>query len=266
MNDAEILKQIVREKYAHIVTQTSGATCCCGTGGGSCSDYTTFSEDYTKLEGYQAGADLMLGCGIPTEVAHISLGDTVIDLGAGAGNDAFVARALTGAEGRVIGVDMTPEMITRARHNAEQSGFSNVEFRLGEIEHLPVADGTADVVISNCVLNLVPNKVQAFSEIYRVLKTGGHFSISDVVLTQKLPQAAKYAAELYAGCVSGAMLKDDFLALIEDAGFTNLRVELEKALQVPEELLRECATPDELEQLDLMMPLALSVTVYGEKV
>src|SRR5690554_8181644 len=165
------------------------------------------ADSYTTLDGYAADADLGLGCGLTTQFAKIKEGDTVIDLGSGAGNDCFVARAEIGASGKVIGVDFTPTMIDKARINAEKLGLNNVEFRLGDIENMPITSSTADVVVSNCVLNLVPNKKAVFQEIYRVLKSDGHFSISDIVLTGALPEKIKSAAEMYAGCVQVAMKK-----------------------------------------------------------
>ena len=264
MKKEESLKELVRDKYTQIV-KSSGATCCCGTNQGCCPDYSSFSDDYTKLAGYNPDADLKLGCGIPTEAAQIKAGDVVVDLGSGAGNDAFVARAIVGEKGKVIGLDMTEAMIEKARRNAQTLKFANVEFKLGEIEKMPIADNTADVVISNCVLNLVPNKLKAFSETLRILKSGGHFSISDVVLAQPLPPAAQTAAELYAGCVAGALLKEEYLKIIKETGFKNVKVVIEKPLNVPEDLLKEHLAAADLRLIDLSIPLALSLTVYGEK-
>jgi SAM-dependent methyltransferase len=265
MKGEEGIKHLVKEKYTQIVKQSSGSGCCCGTDSGCCTDYSTFSDDYTKLAGYNSNADLKLGCGIPTEAAQIKAGDVVVDLGSGAGNDAFVARAIVGEKGQVIGIDMTEAMVEKARKNAASLKFSNVEFRLGEIEKMPIADNTADVVISNCVLNLVPSKRKAFSETLRILKSKGHFSISDVVLLQPLPASAQAAAELYAGCVAGALLKDEYLSIIKETGFTNIKVVIEKPLSVPEDLLSRYVSAEELRSLDRSKPLALSITVYGEK-
>ena len=265
MKDSQEIKAMVKDKYSQIVEDFSAADCCCGTSSSCCSDNSTFSDDYSRLAGYNPAADLKLGCGVPTEAAQIKAGDVVVDLGAGAGNDAFVARAIVGDNGTVIGLDMTEAMVLKARRNAQALGFSNVEFRLGEIEEMPIADGTADVVISNCVLNLVPDKRKAFGETLRILKSGGHFSISDVVLTRTLPAPARTAAELYAGCVAGALLKDEYLKIIQETGFRNVRVLIEKPLNVPQELLRQYLTADELQSLNSGNPLALSITVYGEK-
>src|SRR5665647_2970240 len=221
---AEDLKLIVKEKYAEIANQSaSKSSSCCGTS--SCcsgADYTAFSESYENQQGYNPDADLNLGCGIPTEYAHIRTGDTVVDLGSGAGNDCFVARALTGESGKVIGIDMTEAMIEKARANAEKLGFNNVEFRLGDIEKMPMTANKADVIVSNCVLNLVPDKVKAFSEIYRVLKPGGHLSISDVVTKGQLPEKLQKDAEMYAGCVSGAININEYVDIIRKQGFQNL--------------------------------------------
>src|SRR5205085_10044803 len=189
---------------------------CCGATSSCCGGeevYNIMADDYSKLEGYNPDADLGLGCGLPTQFAKIKQGDVVIDLGSGAGNDAFIARHETGETGKIIGIDFSTPMIDRARKNNETRGFNNVEFRQGDIEHMPVADNTADVIVSNCVLNLVPNKEGVFKEIFRVLKPGGHFSISDIVLVGELPANIKNAAEMYAGCVAGAIQKDEYLQL-----------------------------------------------------
>src|SRR6187402_3163895 len=239
MTTEQQLKDLVKEKYSQIALQDkeTNQSSCCGAGGCSTEVYNIMSEDYTSLEGYNADADLGLGCGLPTQFAKIKKGDVVIDLGSGAGNDAFIARAETGESGKVIGVDFTPAMIARARENAEKLGFHNVEFRQGDIEKMPVTANTADVVVSNCVLNLVPNKNQAIKEIYRVLKPDGHFSISDIVLVGELPQAIRSAAEMYAGCVSGALQKNVYLDLLQLNGFKNITLQKEKAIIVPDDIL-----------------------------
>ncbi|MFO0361333.1 MAG: arsenite methyltransferase, partial [Flavobacteriales bacterium] len=205
METEEQLKEIVRKKYAEIAIQDKAInqSSCCGAGGCSTEVYNIMTDDYTAVEGYQADADLGLGCGLPTQFARIKKGDVVVDLGSGAGNDCFVARNETGPEGKVIGIDFTPEMIEKARENSDKLGFHNVEFRQGDIEKMPITANKADVIVSNCVLNLVPNKRAVFQEIFRVLKPGGHFSISDVVLVGELPEALQKDAEMYAGCVSG---------------------------------------------------------------
>lgn len=268
MNNAEEIKQMVREKYSAIALQSkdqNAASCCGATGCCDSVDYTIFSENYTNLEGYVADADLGLGCGLPTQFAHIKKGDTVLDLGSGAGNDCFVARAITGENGKVLGVDMTEAMIDKARENAEKLGFNNVEFRLGEIEKLPVGGNRVDVVVSNCVLNLVPDKAKAFAEIFRVLKNGGHFSISDVVLEGTLPEGLQSAAEMYAGCVSGAIQKQQYLALIAEAGFTNIRIDAEKKITVPDEVLLQFIDQGSLENFKKSGTGIFSINVYAEK-
>jgi arsenite methyltransferase len=184
---------MVRQKYSEIALQDkdTNASSCCGTGGCSTEVYNIMTDDYSELEGYNPDADLGLGCGLPTQFAKIKRGDVVIDLGSGAGNDAFISRHETGETGKVIGIDFTPAMIEKARHNAEIRGFHNVEFRQGDIEKMPVTANVADVIVSNCVLNLVPNKDAVIKEIYRTLKPGGHFSISDIVLEGELPKEIK---------------------------------------------------------------------------
>ena len=269
MKDNEEIKSVVKEKYGEIakksLAQLESSTCC---GTQCCSephDFTAFNDDYTKLAGYSKDADLKLGCGIPTEVAAISEGDTVLDLGAGAGNDVFVARELVGETGKVIGLDMTDAMVEKARINAEKLGVSNVEFRLGDIEQMPIEKNSIDVVISNCVLNLVPNKQRAFSEMYRVLKPGGHFSVSDIVLGRALPDALRKDWEMYAGCVAGAIEKSSYLQIIRDAGFRNVEVRIEKPISLPKEVLLKYLSPAEAESFVTGSSAVSSITVYGEK-
>lgn len=267
MNSSEDLKNIVREKYAEIANQPKedNAASCCGSGPVSNKVYNIMMDDYSHLEGYAADADLGLGCGLPTEFANINKGDVVIDLGSGAGNDCFVARHETGAEGKVIGIDFTPEMIAKARSNAEKLGYHNVEFRQGDIEHMPVNDAIADVVVSNCVLNLVPNKTGVLSDTFRVLKPGGHFSISDVVLVGELPSELKNQAELYAGCVSGAMQMEEYLALIEKAGFQNVTVQKKKTILLPDDILEKYLNAAQIADFASRNMGIFSITVYAEK-
>jgi arsenite methyltransferase len=257
---SEDLKQIVREKYTSIVEEKNSTGCCDTT---SCC--SSMSDDYTKLEGYVSDADLHLGCGLPTEFAKINEGDTVIDLGSGAGNDAFVARAITGNEGRVIGIDFTPKMIEKAKENVSKLGYENVEFRFGDIEDIPVADNTADVVVSNCVLNLVPDKTKAFAEIFRVLKKGGHFSVSDIVLDGFLPHSLRTSAEMYAGCVSGAVQRNEYLDIIREAGFENISIQKNKTIMLPEDVLSKHLTAGEYEDYKKNNSGIFSITVYAEK-
>jgi ubiquinone/menaquinone biosynthesis C-methylase UbiE len=268
MNTAEEIKQVVRDKYSIIATQSKkqNETSCCGSS--SCStdmDYTIFSEDYSRLSGYNQDADLGLGCGIPTEFANIKISDVVIDLGSGAGNDAFVARSIVGEKGKVIGIDMTEAMIERARENNDKLGFNNVEFRLGEIEKIPMASNKANVIVSNCVLNLVPNKEKAFSEIYRILKNEGHFCISDIVLIGEIPEKLKKVAEMYAGCVSGAIQKEEYLSIIKNAGFSNINIKKEKKVIIPESILSEYLSKEEMKEFSDSKFEIKSITVYAEK-
>ena len=265
-NDAQ-LKEIVRQKYSEIALQDkeTNQSSCCGAGGCSTEVYNIMSDDYTTLEGYNPDADLGLGCGLPTQFAKIKKGDTVIDLGSGAGNDCFIARAETGETGKVIGIDFTPAMIDKARTNAEKRGFNNVEFRQGDIEQMPVTSNVADVIVSNCVLNLVPNKDGVFKEIYRVLKPGGHFSISDVVLVGDLPKGLQNDAEMYAGCVAGAIQKQVYLELIKLNGFTNITLQKEKPIVIPDDILKNYLNEEELNKFKNGTTGIFSITVYAEK-
>jgi arsenite methyltransferase len=269
MNTEQELKELVKEKYSQIANQDrkENLSSCCGATSSCCSDevYSIMADDYTKLEGYNPDADLGLGCGIPTEFAKMKEGDTVFDLGSGAGNDAFVARRIVGEKGKVIGVDFSEAMLQKARTNAEKLNLNNVEFRLGDIDNLPIGGDRIDVVLSNCVLNLVPDKAKVFSEIFRVLKQGAHFSISDIVLKGTLPEKLQKAAEFYAGCVSGAIQKDDYLSLIQSAGFTNITIQKEKQIIIPDDILLEYLSADELKQFKNSSVGIYSITVYGEK-
>ncbi|MBL7804374.1 MAG: arsenite methyltransferase [Saprospiraceae bacterium] len=265
MNNTEHIKTSVREQYSKIAEQdrATNAASCCGVGApGTCD---IMADSYAHLEGYVPDADLGLGCGLPTEFARIQPGDTVLDLGSGAGNDCFVARAETGPAGKVIGVDFTPAMIRRARENAEKLGFNNVEFRQGDIEDLPVSDNSVDVVVSNCVLNLVPDKRRVFKEIFRALRPGGHFSISDVVIVGTLPDKIVESAELYAGCVAGAIQRDEYLQFIEEAGFEGLTVQKQKPILLPDDLLLQYLSADEIKAFVAAGTGIFSVTVYAEK-
>ncbi len=267
MKTSEDLKQIVKDTYSEIAMQSKeqNTVSCCGVGGCATVDYAVFAENYDALKGYNPDADLGLGCGIPTEFANIKEGDTVVDLGSGAGNDCFVARAITGEKGKIIGIDMTEAMIDKARENAEKLGFNNVEFRLGDIEKLPMAANRADVVVSNCVLNLVPDKEKAFAEIFRIVKPGGHISISDVVLKGELPEAVLKASEMYAGCVSGALQKDKYLNIIYRSGFEKLKVPKEKAIHIPDEILGTYLTSEQIKDYRESGRGIYSITVIAEK-
>jgi SAM-dependent methyltransferase len=265
MENSESIKSIVREKYSEIATQrpADNAASCCGVG--TPGTYTIMADSYANLPGYNPEADLSLGCGLPTQFAQIQPGDTVLDLGSGAGNDCFVARAEAGPTGKVIGVDFTPKMVEMARKNADKLGYNNVEFRLGDIEALPVGDDSVDVVVSNCVLNLVPDKAQVFREIGRVLRPGAHFSISDVVLEGELPAPLAQAAEMHAGCVAGASQLEDYLAMIRAAGFEQLRVQKQKPILIPDHILLEYLSPAELTAFASGKTGIFSITVYAVK-
>lgn len=262
------LKDLVKNKYGEIARQskTQNETSCCGSGG-CCGDvdYTIFSDNYEKLAGYHPDADLGLGCGLPTEFANIQKGDAVLDLGSGAGNDCFVARAVTGDEGSVTGLDFTDEMLQKANENKARLGFTNVDFVKGDIEEMPLESNQFDVVISNCVLNLVPDKKKAFSEIFRVLKKRGHFCISDVVLEGELPDAIKNDMVMYAGCVSGAIQKQDYLKIISDCGFENIQIKKNKPIHMPDSILLQYLNGEELQSLRNKGTGIFSITVYAEK-
>ena len=261
------LKEIVKAKYSEIALQDkeTNMSSCCGAGGCSTEIYNIMSDDYTQLPGYVEGADLGLGCGLPTEFAKIKEGDVVVDLGSGAGNDCFVARRSTGATGKVIGIDFTPAMIEKARANAEKMGYHNVEFRQGDIENMPITSNIADVVVSNCVLNLVPNKHAVIQDIFRVLKPGGHFSISDVVLIGALPEGLRKDAEMYAGCVAGAIQKEVYLELIQANGFSNITIQKEKPITIPDDILINYLSANEIQQFKTGSTGIFSITVYAEK-
>lgn len=260
-------KDIVKETYTRIAQQSTddNRASCCGAGGCSTEVYNIMTDDYSAVEGYAAEADLGLGCGIPTQFAHMKVGDTVLDLGSGAGNDCFVARQAVGETGKVIGIDFTEAMIDKARMNADKLGYNNVEFRLGDIEKMPLTANRVDVIVSNCVLNLVPNKKAVFDEMFRVLKPGGHFSISDVVLEGELPDALRHDAEMYAGCVSGAIQKEDYLHLAKQAGFTNLLVQKQKPIIIPNDILSRYLSPADMEQFNQGQQGIYSITLYAEK-
>jgi len=263
----EELKEIVKATYTKVASQTKSANAasCCGATGCSTIDAAVMAEDYTDLKGYAPEADLGLGCGLPTEFALLKEGQTVLDLGSGAGNDAFVARSVVGNSGRVIGLDFTEAMIRKARVNADKLGYNNVEFRQGDIEEMPITDNTIDVIISNCVLNLVPDKAKAFQEMFRVMKEGGHFSVSDIVLVGPLPKSLQHKAELYAGCVSGAIQKDEYLQSVQQAGFTEVTIQREKKINLPDDLLSEYLTDDEIAALKKVNGGIYSITLFGKK-
>lgn len=267
MKTPQELKAIVRQKYSEIAAQDKALNqaSCCGSGTASTEVYNIMTDDYSLIEGYTTDADLGLGCGLPTQFAEIQPGDTVIDLGSGAGNDCFIARHETGEKGKVIGIDFTNAMIKKARTNAEKLGFNNVEFREGDIEEMPVSDNVADVVVSNCVLNLVPNKQRVMQEIFRILKPGGHFSISDIVLLGDLPAALQEDAEMYAGCVSGAIQKQDYLGYIKETGFENVTIQKEKPIFIPDDILKRYLSLQEMEGFRSGKTGIFSITVFAQK-
>jgi len=262
------IKSVVKDTYTLIAKQSKeqNETSCCGVGG-CCStvDYAVFSENYRQLKGYHEDADLGLGCGIPTQFASIKEGDSVLDLGSGAGNDCFVARAIVGETGKVVGIDFTDAMLEKARKNKAKLGFQNVEFVKGDIEDMPLDDNQFDVVISNCVLNLVPDKRKAFAEIKRVLKPGGHFCVSDVVVKGNLPEKLKNDAEMYAGCVSGAIEMQEYLNIIRETGFQSVTVHKQKEVQLPQEILRKYLNEKEIRQFNNKEIGIFSITVSAEK-
>lgn len=270
MKTEQEIKEMVKAKYSEIAKQpkSQNLSSCCGATSSCCGGdevYNIMSENYDQLEGYVADADLGLGCGLPTEYAQIKSGDVVVDLGSGAGNDAFVARQLCRAEGKVIGIDFTEAMITLARENAEKLNFHNVEFRQGDIEEMPVSNNSVDVVVSNCVLNLIPDKVKVFSEIYRILKPGGHFSISDIVLEGELPQKWREVAEFYAGCVSGAIQKSEYLDIIQKCGFENMLVQKDKTIHIPDDILEQYLSAEEIATYKNSGLRITSITVFAQK-
>ena len=259
------IKEIIKETYTGALDADGGCGCgpsCCGTDGADPGD---FAEDYSQLDGYDPDADYGLGCGLPTESALIKAGDTVLDLGSGAGNDVFVARKAVGENGKVIGIDMTKAMIEKANINKAKLGHKNVEFILGDIEAMPLASGQVDVVISNCVLNLVNDKAKTYGEIHRVLKPQGRFSISDIVVTGPLTKEMSAAVELYAGCISGAMIKENYLEVISRAGFKNIDLVKEKSIYLPDSFLRKYLSKGALIEFRKSGVQVLSITVTGAK-
>ena len=262
MQSSEEIKQVVKEKYGEIAAKKAEGCGCCGT---KIVDYTMFQDDYSKLDGYVAEADLGLGCGVPTEYAGLKKGDTVVDLGSGAGNDVFVTRSIVGAEGKVIGLDFTQEMIDKANVNRAKTGYTNVEFKLGEIESMPIENDSVNVVISNCVLNLVPDKRKAFKEINRILKAGAHFCVSDIVLKGELPAGLKKSAEMYAGCVAGALQQDEYLGIIRETGFEKIEIKRTKVIELPDAVLKEYLSEADINNFKKNHVGIFSITVVGFK-
>ncbi|MBK6283895.1 MAG: arsenite methyltransferase [Draconibacterium sp.] len=266
--NANDLKKVVREKYGSIAGQSFllQKQGCCGTD--NCCDELGFSmigDDYKNIKGYNKDADLGLGCGIPTQFAEIKPGDHVLDLGSGAGNDCFVARSIVGDSGKVTGLDFTDAMITKAIENNKKLGFSNIEFVKGDIEEMPLPDNNFDIVLSNCVLNLVPNKTKAFKEIMRVLKFGGHFCVSDVVLKGQLPEKLQKDAEMYAGCVSGAVGIDEYLQIIKTTGFENIVIHKQKEITIPTDILSKYLNSEEIKEFKQQETGIFSITISADK-
>jgi SAM-dependent methyltransferase len=277
--DETEIKEAVRDRYAgHAM---AGTGCCAPSGSGTgaascgCADTQTVSGqlgyDTRELAEIPGGADLGLGCGNPLALLELNEGETVVDLGSGGGIDCFLAAKRVGATGRVIGIDMTPEMLARARRNAAEGDYDNVEFRLGEIEHLPVADGSVDAVISNCVVNLVPDKAQVFREVFRVLRPAGRLSVSDVVLLGEVPLVIRDSVDAYVACLSGAILRDDYLRMIAEAGFDDVTVTEARSFSIDdviaEDLVAEFAdkTGATAEELAAAAALFQSVRVQARK-
>lgn len=269
MKTANELKQVVKEKYGEIAVASPQSGCCGSTssccGDSASLDFVMIGDEYKNLNGYVAEADLGLGCGLPTGHAGIKRGDIVVDLGSGAGNDVFIARAIVGDEGKVIGLDMTEEMIEKANINKSKLGYKNVEFQLGDIEQMPFENNIADIVISNCVLNLIPDKRKAFSEIYRILKPGAHFCISDVVIQGEMTEELRKSAEMYAGCVAGALEQDEYLKIIDETGFKNIEIKKSKKIDLPDELLQNYLSEKGMEEYKKNMKGIFSITVVGYK-
>jgi len=269
MKTNEEKKALVKEQYSQLALDSDllKSGCGCGTKPMSPSKkvFTIMSEDYSQMKGYEADADLGVGCGLPTQYAGIKEGDTVLDLGSGAGNDCFIARAETGENGKVIGIDFSPQMIEKARKNATKRGYTNVEFIEGDIEDMPLPDNLVDVVVSNCVLNLLPEKNKIFKEIYRVLKQGGHFCISDVVLNGIFPKAFTDNASMYAGCIASAIQREDYLAEIEKANFTDIKIERTKTVLIPDEVLEEHLDTETIKKYKEGNVGIYSITVTGKR-
>ena len=265
---AEQLKLIVKDRYGEIAGENRQATknsCCSGAGCCERTEYSVFSEDYSGQKGYNPDADLGLGCGMPVEFAGLQKGYQVLDLGSGAGNDCFIAATLVGEKGSVTGIDFTKEMVEKAEKNRQQTGLSNIKFLLGDIEDMPLPDNQFDVVISNCVLNLVPDKKKAFSEIFRVLRPGGHFCISDIVLEGRLPEELKNSAEMYADCVSGAVQFSDYINIIEQQGFKNIKTRKRREIKIPDEILLRYMRMNELMDFENDEAGIFSITITGVK-
>lgn len=258
--DSNKMKEVVKDKYAKIARREKSCCCC-----GGDDAYSFVGEDYEQIEGYVEHADLGLGCGIPTEFAMIKKGDYVVDLGSGAGNDVFIARRLVGDSGKVTGIDFTEQMIQKAQENVQKLNLNNVEFKIGEIENLPFENDASDVIISNCVLNLVPDKDRAFKEMYRILKPGGHFCVSDIVTNGDLPASLKTNAELYAGCIGGAVSQNEYIGIIEKSGFKNVEIKKIRKIDIPDTILESSLSTEKMHQYKTSKAGIYSITVVGYK-
>ena len=264
------LKKSIQEKFAVIVDQAENVedeeACGCGSGCGCGSSASaTLSEDYTDTAGYHPFADLGLGCGMPVEYARIKSGDTVLDLGSGAGNDCFVARELVGSQGKVIGVDITDRMIGKARKNAELAGYNNVEFRAGDIEDLPVSDKTAHVILSNCSLNLVPDKARAIREAYRALKHHGQLCVSDIFTKGDFPKGLKMDADMYYGCMAGTLTLEEGLKMLGECGFEEITVHNIRKIELPDAMLHYYLPPEQAKEFREGEPGMYAVTLSAAK-
>lgn len=265
---ADDLKLLVQEKYGAIVNQSNlfhqqgccGPEKCCGE-----LEFSMIGDEYVDVEGHNPEADLGLGCGIPTQFAAMKVGDSVLDLGSGAGNDCFVARRIVGETGKVTGLDFTDSMVEKAITNNKKLGYTNVEFVKGDIEKMPLPENSFDVVISNCVLNLVPDKNKAFNEIMRVLKPGAHFCVSDVVIKGSLPDNLQKSAEMYVGCVAGALEMEKYLGIIEKQGFENITIHKQKKIKVPSNYLSKYLSPEEVKDFERGETGIFSITISGYK-
>ncbi len=263
METPEEIKKMLRDKYAGIAIESEKTSGSCGCCSSESIDYSIMSEDYSKLKGYAPEADLGLGCGLPTQHAFIRPGDTVVDMGSGAGNDCFIAARETGENGKVIGVDMTEVMVNKAKANAEKLGCKNVEFYLGEIENTPLEENSADVVVSNCVYNLAPDKSAAFQETFRILRPGGHLSISDIVTDGSLPETLLKEAEIYAGCIAGALVEDDYMSIVKQTGFSDVTIMKKRKIELPASLTDKYGVTDKFtgeEGIGIY-----SITVFAKK-
>lgn len=259
---SESLKESVKDRYSKIAEQSSNSGCC----GDTKVDigFTNFTDSYKNVDGYVEEADLNLGCGVPTKFAAMKEGDTVVDLGSGAGNDVFVTRSIVGDKGTVVGIDFTEEMLAKANSNLKKLGYTNVKFEYGDIENIPLKNDFTDVVISNCVLNLVPDKNRAFSEIFRILKPGGHFCVSDIVIKGTMPDKLKKPAELYAGCISGALQEEEYIQVIKNSGFKNVEIKKAKSIALPNDIMQKYLNKEEIEEYSSTFSIS-SITVVGYK-